>query len=326
MILRDEVEECGKSDHDMKILIVDDDVFIIELLGMALTAMGFANFEAANSAHEALAIVQKANNPFECFLIDIQMPDMNGIELCRELRKDQAYKRAPIMMLTAMSEREYIEKSFSAGANDYIVKPFQFNDLMARIESAARLSRQITSTDRLVRQIASACQGQATPSGLKFEDAISFEGTTGYLEQPAFRNYIDRMERSQFRLGGVASVKFQDALKLFEDSTPQEFLGLLSEVSDVLSVALRQENCHFTYGGYGCFLIMKVATDKSKFQTELEFLVKKELSRIDLRYPAGEKNPIKMSVGRVFLKTSGDFDSIDETLVRARGRIQINCA
>lgn len=325
MILRDEVEECGKSDHDMKILIVDDDVFIVELLGMALTAMGFANFEAANSAHEALAIVQKANNPFECFLIDIQMPDMNGIELCRELRKDQAYKRAPIMMLTAMSEREYIEKSFSAGANDYIVKPFQFNDLMTRIESAAHLSRQITSNDRLVRQIASACQGQATPS-VKFEDAVSFEGTAGYLEQPAFRNYIDRMERSQFRLGGVASVKFQHALKLFEDSTPQEFLGLLSEMSDALSVALRQENCHFTYGGYGCFLVMKVATDKPRFQTELAFLVKKELARIDLRSPAGEPNPIKMSVGRVFLKASGDFDSVDETLLRARERAQINCA
>lgn len=318
--------ECGKSDHEMKILIVDDDVFIIELLGMALEAMGFANFEAANNAHEALAMVKRANDPYECFLIDIQMPGMDGMELCRELRQDQAYKRTPIIMLTAMSDREYIQKSFSAGANDYIVKPFQFNDLMARIETAARLSRQITSTDRLVRQIASACQGQGILSGLKFEDAVSFEGTTGYLEQPAFRNYIDRMERSQFRLGGVASVKFQNPLQLFENSTPQEFLGLLSDISEALSVALRQEQCHFTYGGYGCFLVMKVATEKSNFQTELEFLVRKELSRIDLRHPASDLNPIEISVGRVFLRTSGDFDSIDETLLRARERTQIKCA
>ena len=271
-------------------------------------------------------MVKEANDPFECFLTDIQMPGMDGMELCKEIRKDLAYKRTPILMLTAMSEREYIEKSFSAGANDYIVKPFQFDDLMKRIESAARLSRQITSTDRLVRQIASACQGQVTPFGLKFEDAVSFDGMTGYLEQPTFRNYIDRMESSHFRHGGVVSVKVEHAFKLFEDSTPQEFLGLLLEMTDVLSVALRHENCHFTYGGYGCFLVMKLAADKAKFRNELEFLVNNEISRIDLRYPACDLTPIKVSVGRVFRTASGEFGSIDESLIRARGRMQINCA
>ncbi|MBS1302411.1 response regulator [Loktanella sp. SALINAS62] len=306
----------------MKILIVDDEPFTVEFLRMALEAFGFTNLESANSASEALAIVKKANDPFDCFLLDIQMPDMDGIALCQQLRTDPAYKRVPIVMLTAMSDRAHIERSFSAGATDYIVKPFQINDLMSRIDSAARLSRQIISADRLVRQIASACQGQATPLGLKFEDAISFDGTPGYLEQPTFRNYIERMERSQFRYGGVASVKLQNASDLFDCSTPQSFLGLLVEMSDVLSIALKFEDCHFTYGGSGCFLVVKLAPDKPKFQNEVEFLVKKELSRADLRYPESDNNPVNVSVGRVFRNASGEYGSIDETLARARKRVQ----
>jgi len=124
----------------MKILAVDDDTLILDLLTTVLSNTGHKGVEVSSSAPKALQMVQRSDTPFDCLLLDIQMPDMDGIELCRAIRTVPGYEETPIIMLTAMTERSYIEEAFLAGATDYITKPFDVLEISARIRVAAKLS------------------------------------------------------------------------------------------------------------------------------------------------------------------------------------------
>lgn len=89
----------------MRILATDDDPIILELLSQFLIAVGPHEVVTANSGAEALALLgEETTAPFDCFLNDIQMPQMDGIELTRRIKKIPTYAAAPIVMLTAMSE------------------------------------------------------------------------------------------------------------------------------------------------------------------------------------------------------------------------------
>ncbi len=124
----------------MKILAVDDDTLILDLLKSVLLNTGHKDLEVTSSAVDALKMVQRSDTPYECLLLDIQMPEMDGIAMARAVRKISGYEETPIIMLTAMTERRYMEDAFLAGATDYITKPFDVLELGARIRVAAKLS------------------------------------------------------------------------------------------------------------------------------------------------------------------------------------------
>ena len=91
----------------MKILAVDDEPFILELLPMLAAKSGFPDVTTAHSGDLALETLVQASAPFDCLLLDINMPGMDGIELCSRVRQLDRYEKTPILMLTAMSERDH---------------------------------------------------------------------------------------------------------------------------------------------------------------------------------------------------------------------------
>ncbi|KNZ43481.1 response regulator transcription factor [Acetobacterium bakii] len=116
-----------------KIMIVDDDSNIRELVFALLRNNGFEVCEAADG-HEAL---QKINvdNP-DLAIIDIMMPNMDGFELCRHLRS--YYENMPVLMLTAKGELANKVKGFGLGADDYLTKPFEGDELVVRVQALLR--------------------------------------------------------------------------------------------------------------------------------------------------------------------------------------------
>jgi len=125
-----------------KILVVDDDPYIRELASLFLRNDGFEVYEASDGA-DALAKLDTVKVDF--FVIDIMMPNMDGWELCRELRA--AYD-LPILMLTAKGETSQKLKGFQLGTDDYLVKPFEPLELVARVH--ALLKRyHITTSQRI---------------------------------------------------------------------------------------------------------------------------------------------------------------------------------
>jgi len=109
----------------MRALVVDDSSAMRAILRMALNKQGFEVAEAKHGA-DALAVLA-APGEFNLILIDWNMPVMNGFELLRRLRSDARYDRTQIMMVTTETGIEQMSEALSAGANDYIMKPFTFD-------------------------------------------------------------------------------------------------------------------------------------------------------------------------------------------------------
>jgi CheY-like chemotaxis protein len=123
-----------------KILIVDDDVDAVRLVGLMLERRGYA-IVAAQSGAQALAKAQ-TETP-DLVILDVMMPDMDGYEVCRRLRANPATADTPIMMFTAKTQKNDKVAGFQAGADDYLTKPIHPEELVSRLEAVLlRASRR----------------------------------------------------------------------------------------------------------------------------------------------------------------------------------------
>jgi two-component system phosphate regulon response regulator PhoB len=121
-----------------RVLIVDDDPDIVRLVTYNLSQSGFEAVQAG-TGREALEIVQK--QPPDLVILDLMLPDVDGIEVCRTLRSHEGSANIPIVMLTARSEEIDRVVGFELGADDYVMKPFSPRELVLRIKSILRRSR-----------------------------------------------------------------------------------------------------------------------------------------------------------------------------------------
>lgn len=127
------------------LLIVDDERSIRLSLRTILAKFGYEVIEAARG-EEALALVR--NTRFDAVLLDINMPGMGGIDVCRTLRKNEP--RLPILMLTVQDDEDCKVEALDAGADDYITKPFQLRELTARLRAAVRRNQFDTDSGRAI--------------------------------------------------------------------------------------------------------------------------------------------------------------------------------
>ena len=123
--------EVSNVMKNQKIFIVDDVPKNIQILGSILHQASYLVSYTQNSA-EAISLIR--SNDFDLILLDIMMPGISGYELCTLLKKDNETKDIPIIFLTAKADTESIVKGFEVGAQDYITKPFNAEELMARVK------------------------------------------------------------------------------------------------------------------------------------------------------------------------------------------------
>ncbi|MBC8319287.1 MAG: hybrid sensor histidine kinase/response regulator [Bacteroidetes bacterium] len=123
---------------DSKILVVDDNAKNIQLLAKLLSDSGY-NIEAAMSGAEALYWVQEEE--FDLILLDIMMPEMDGFEVCDKIKLEEKNKDLPIIFLTAKTDVESITLAFSKGGYDYLTKPFNTEELLARVRTQIELKK-----------------------------------------------------------------------------------------------------------------------------------------------------------------------------------------
>ena len=123
-----------ESGNSSRLLIVDDDAYLRTSLRQQFVAEGFHNIFDVGSA-TGLNTALKEANP-DLILLDIQMPDGNGVEICKRLRREGFDK--PIVMLTVKNAESDIIEGLEAGANDYVTKPLRMGELLARIHTQLR--------------------------------------------------------------------------------------------------------------------------------------------------------------------------------------------
>lgn len=119
-----------------KVLIVDDEKRMLDLIALYLKPHNYI-CEKAKGANEALSLIKYET--FDIVLLDIMMPEMDGIEVCEKLREE---KNTPIIMLTAKGEESNRVQGFEVGADDYIVKPFSPREVVLRVKAVLRRTGQ----------------------------------------------------------------------------------------------------------------------------------------------------------------------------------------
>jgi len=130
-----------------KIAVIEDEADILEVIDYNLSKEGFDVCSALNG-EEGLALVKKEGP--DLVLLDLMLPGLDGIEICRTLKADHSTRSIPIIMVTAKGEESDIVLGLGMGADDYVVKPFRPRELMARIRSVLRRGNFIEEGEGVV--------------------------------------------------------------------------------------------------------------------------------------------------------------------------------
>ena len=128
---------------DARILLVEDDPSIREVTAIGLRAAGF---EVETAADGATGLERWRRDSPDLVLLDVMLPRLDGLEVCREIRRESM---VPIVMLTARGDTIDVVVGLEAGADDYVRKPFEMPELVARIRAALRRKRGATGADAL---------------------------------------------------------------------------------------------------------------------------------------------------------------------------------
>ncbi|GAA6161203.1 hypothetical protein NBRC116589_33770 [Ruegeria sp. HU-ET01832] len=240
----------------LKVLAVDDEPGILELLQTALAEFESCQVSVASSASQALQVIKEAETPFDCLLLDIQMPGTNGIELLRQIRNTPGNSETPAIMLTAMSDRKHVEDAFAEGAFDYVTKPFDFFELRSRM-NAAHLLMQERVRSRISSVSVKNLQNVLDYNQqFSFEDPLSVDGLKRCLRYVEFDNYIEQLGRSRLFDSWVTAIRLQDAAFRFDLNDFGEFRRIIADLGKSIQTGTAEAEAIFSYRGSGIYLVV----------------------------------------------------------------------
>jgi DNA-binding response OmpR family regulator len=152
------VAQPAPEQRSFKALVVDDQPDLRRIVRMALEKSDLGlTVVTAQDGTEALTLAA-VERP-DVVILDVSMPDMDGFEVCARLRADVATAFVPVLMLTAHDSAEYVTRGFGVGADDYIVKPFRRDDLVARVR---RMLERTYGTESVKRAASGTADKPAT--------------------------------------------------------------------------------------------------------------------------------------------------------------------
>ena len=231
----------------MRVLAVDDDPIILDLLEVSLHQSGFCDLVTAASAEEALSALEEASEMFDCFLLDIVMPGKDGIALCADIRAMSAYRQTPIIMITALTGYEPLDRAFAAGATDYVRKPLNGLELGTRINLANMLNeslrREAAKEELLKQQMA-----QPIPQATR---VAAVEGVEGVVDILRLENNLLRLPDGCYALNLVAF----DVIGTDSGSQPEDvFDAAIQLAAKTIAAVLADRRFIVSHAGEGVFV------------------------------------------------------------------------
>jgi len=285
----------------MKILAVDDDPIILELLAHFVAASGDHKLVTAESGAEALEILAQVGlRPFDCFFFDINMPEMSGIELTRAVRENARYAHTPTLMLTAMSDKRHVDAAFTAGATDYVTKPFEMDDFSSRLGVIDQMVSARRPRTKKIFGAVPTCResgGPIIPANLQLHEPIAIHDVENVIEFLAMENYVAQLSRSALFGSTTFAFSMRQIDVLYSQMTSFEFYSLVSDVAEVISDTMRAHQFLMSYAGNGTFVCVTEGGWRPQ-ATQMMDAVNLALSRTELFDNAGLRLQPRVSTGQ----------------------------
>jgi len=194
----DDKDEIEVKDKTPLVLIVDDNMNNLQVLGNILKIRNYG-IAVATDGKQALQMA-RSTIP-DLILLDIMMPGMDGFEVCQELKADESTVHIPIIFLTAKAEIDDIVKGLRYGAADYVTKPFNSIELLARVKTHLELKLSLDAQKELVKRLSKALADVKQLSGLLpiCSHCKKVRDDKGYWNQ--VENYISAHSEAKFSHG-----------------------------------------------------------------------------------------------------------------------------
>lgn len=236
-------------DRDDKplVLIVDDNPQNLQAIGHILKKQGY-DIAIAENGIEALEFVR--NTPPEVILLDVMMPEMDGFEVCKRLKKDANTKDIPVIFVTARVETDHIVKGFEIGGVDYVTKPFNSPELLARVNTQVMLKKSFVERTILEERLRQAAILEATgrlAGGIAHDFNNILSGIMGYISLAQFHVKIDSKAAELLSKAENASIRAKELTAKFltfatggEPVKDPKFIGGL--IKDSVEIVLSGSN------------------------------------------------------------------------------------
>ncbi|MBA84688.1 response regulator [Thalassobius sp. S69A] len=305
----------------MKILAVDDDPMVLDLLKGSLPPAGYPDVTTANSAAEAMEIVQNADRPFDCFLLDIQMPQMSGIELCDWIRYIPDYADVPILMVTAMSDKVFINQAFAAGASDYVTKPFDPLELTTRMRVAERLNQKSQDARHNGEMVQALLNDNFRGPKFNFDTPFTIRDVAGVIDRVALENFLLQLGRGGMFATNVFAFQIVNARTLYDSCSPEEYFYTITDVAEAISDSLTYGESFVAHAGRGAFVCVCHGSDQIDAD-ELLMNVQQAIDKMELVYDDWREMDVQVSVSpaqRMGLRSGrAAIEALDSAIDKAR--------
>ena len=223
------------------ILIVDDTPANLHVLSDSLGAQGY-DVAIATSGERALK--QVGRNPPDLILLDIMMPQMDGFEVCQRLKSDSETAKIPVIFMTALNDVQSKVRCFELGGVDYITKPFQEQEVLARIHTHLKLSRLTRHLEaEVARQVVSLEEARQAAESANLAKTHFLANTSHELRTP-LGIMLGVTNNFQEEIYGEVTERQRKALKMLE-SQGLQLLNIINDILDVSRLELAQLRLSF---------------------------------------------------------------------------------
>lgn len=289
-----------KDISSARIMVVDDSRVAQAAMENVLRGEGFSQLDIAGSAGEALEILglspgqgDTKTQPVDLILLDIIMPDMDGIKTCRVIKAAEHLRDIPVIMVTAREDLESLSQAFQAGAMDYITKPIVEVELVARIGSALALKREIDWRKQRERELLEITN-ELAQANHKLRQVSSMDGLTGVPNRRYFNENLDREWRRATRQGqslGLVMVDI-DQFKAYNDSYGHlEGDQCLAKVAEALAGGIKRAGDMVARYGGEEFVVLLPAVDADGARVMAEKL-RRAVHELAIDHPASSVSKV----------------------------------
>lgn len=299
----------------MRILVVDDDPVILDLLPMILRQEGHEDISVAASGLAALDVLSCSDGVFDVLIFDICMPKMDGVALCAKVREIEAYRDTPIIMLTAKSDTRSIESAFGAGATDYITKPFDVKGVGVRIQVAERMMRESCRSCTITSDIVDSPTRMGTHE-FGIDDPVRVTGIHRHTDPFSLGNYLSQLVRKKIDKTSVFAARINAFDALYKSCSSRELLVVIAEASLAISGSTGEKHLLNAYVGSGTFMCI-VTDDVLTIWPEIEHRVCEYLKGSDALKTADLGAGISLAIGRPFRPNASKTKRVRQTFDRA---------